>query len=101
MKKSMHNDIIVWARTLSDEELEKEYYDAVYDSLGSQAEKMCELDYDALDIREQEDRERFLNEKSGLLELICKERGIELWKRKQLKIQKEKKYGKQEGKEYF
>ena len=94
MKKIRRNDIIAWTRTLSDEELEKEYYDAVYNSLGSQAEKMCELDYDALDIREQEDRERFLNEKSGLLELICKERGIELWKRKQLKIQKEKKYGK-------
>lgn len=82
MKKIRHNDIIAWTRTLSDEELEKEYYDAVYNSLGSQAEKMRELDYDASDIREQEDRERFLNEKAGLLELACKERGIELWKRK-------------------
>lgn len=82
MKKNRRNDIIAWARTLSDEELEKEYYDAVYNSLGSQAEKMCELDYDASDIREQEDRERFLSDKSDLLELVCKERGIELWKRK-------------------
>ena len=30
MKKSERNDIIKWANSLSDEELENEYYDLVY-----------------------------------------------------------------------
>ena len=70
MKRKERNSIIKWACTLTDEELEKEYYDAVLDSLG----------YDISDIRDREDYEKFLREKSDLLESVCKERGIELWK---------------------
>ena len=40
MTKSEKNKIIKWTNTLTDEELEKEYYDTVFDTLGSQAEEM-------------------------------------------------------------
>ena len=40
MTKSEKNKIIKWINTLTDEELEKEYYDTVFDTLGSQAEEM-------------------------------------------------------------
>lgn len=35
MRKKERNDIIKFAEKLTDEQLEKEYYDAVYNSLGS------------------------------------------------------------------
>ena len=42
MTKSERNQIIKWADTLTDEELEKEYYDAVWDTLGSDVlEELC------------------------------------------------------------
>lgn len=34
-----------WTDTLTDEQLKKEYYDAVLDTLGSQAEEMYERGY--------------------------------------------------------
>lgn len=40
MTKSEKNKIIKWTNTLKDEELEKEYYDTLFDTLGSQAEEM-------------------------------------------------------------
>lgn len=80
MKKSEQNAIIKWAESLTDEELEKEYYDAVFDSLGSQTEDMYELGYDMRDIQEREEHEKYLCQKSGLLEGLCIQRGIELWK---------------------
>lgn len=55
MKRKERNSIIKWACTLTDEELEKEYYDAVLDSLGSQTERMYDLGYDISDIRDRED----------------------------------------------
>lgn len=39
-----------WTDTLTDEELKKEYYDAVFDALGSQAEEMYERGYDEVDM---------------------------------------------------
>ena len=35
-----------WTDTLTDEQLKEEYYDAVFDTLGSQAEEMYERGYD-------------------------------------------------------
>ena len=35
-----------WTDTLTDEQLNAEYYDAVFDTLGSQAEEMYERGYD-------------------------------------------------------
>lgn len=52
MKKSEKNAIVKWASSLTDKELEKAYYEAVYDSLGSQAEVMYERGYDIRDIEE-------------------------------------------------
>ena len=79
MKKSERIAIIKWAETLTDEELEKEYYESAFDSLGSQTEEMYELGYDMRDIQEREKHEKFLSQKSGLLESLCKQRGIKLW----------------------
>ena len=79
MKRLEKNNLIKWANTLSDKELKDEYYDAVYDSLGSQTDEMYELGYDMRDIEEQEEYEKYLCEKADILENICVERGIGIW----------------------
>ena len=79
MIKTERNAIIKWASTLSDEELEKEYYDAAFDTLGSQAEEMYERGWDMQDIIEREKYEKWLCQKADLLEQLCYERGIKLW----------------------
>ena len=79
MTKSEKNKIIKWANALTDEELEKEYYHAVMDTLGSEAEEMYERGYDIQDIIEREKYEDWLDQKCDLLERLCYERGIELW----------------------
>lgn len=79
MKKSERDNIIAWANGLSDEKLEKEYYDLSFDSLGTQTEKMDELGYDMSDILERKKYEKFLSQKCDLLEELCTKRGIELW----------------------
>lgn len=79
MKLKEKNSLIKWANTLSDKELKDEYYEAVYDSLGSQTDEMYELGYDMRDIEEQEGYEKYLCEKADFLENICVERGIVLW----------------------
>lgn len=79
MTKSEKNEIIKWANTLTDEELEEEYYDAVFDTLGSQAEEMYEQCWDMQDVIERNEYEKWLDQKCDLLERLCCERGIELW----------------------
>lgn len=79
MKLKEKNNLVKWANTLSDKELKDEYYDAVYDSLGSQTDKMYELGYDMRDIEEREEYEKYLCEKADILENICVERGIGIW----------------------
>ena len=79
MTKAERNKIIKWANTLTNEELEKEYYDSVFDCLGSQAEEMYERGWCMEDIREREKFEKYLCQQSDLLEQLCEERGIKLW----------------------
>lgn len=79
MTKSERSKIIKWANNLTDEELEKEYYDSVMDCLGSQTEDMYELGYDMVDILEREKYEKWLCQKSYLLGALCEGRGIKLW----------------------
>lgn len=81
MTKSERNQIIKWANDLTDEELEKEYYDAAYDTLGSEAEEMYERGWDMVDVLEREKFEKWLGQKSDLLEALCYGRGIKLWER--------------------
>lgn len=83
MKKSEKNEILKWAATKSDAQLEKEYHDGVYDSLGTLVDGMIELGYDLVDIKERKEYEKFLREKSDLIGWICEQRGIELWKEKE------------------
>ena len=80
MKISERNNIIRYAAGLSDEDLRKEYYDVVFDSLGSQTEKMYDLGYDMKDIEEQIKYEKHLSEKGNIIGMLCEERGIGLWK---------------------
>ena len=79
MTKSEKNKIIKWTNTLTDEELEKEYYDAVFDTLGSQAEEMYERGWDMQDVIEREKYEKWLGQKCDLLEQLCYGRGVKLW----------------------
>ena len=79
MTKSEKNLIIKWVNTLTDDELEEEYYRAACDTLGSQAEKMYERGWDIQDIIEREKFEKWLMRKADLLEQLCYERGIKLW----------------------
>lgn len=79
MNSKQKNEITNWANTLSDEKLESEYYAAVDDSLGSKAEQMRDLGYDVQDISEQASCEKYIREKSDLLEYLCQKRGIKLW----------------------
>lgn len=79
MNKREKNKILKWAETLTDEELERKYYDSVFTSLGSEAEEMIERGYDMVDIKERLEYERYLMEKTDVLEMLCEERGIKLW----------------------
>lgn len=80
MNKREYAKLKKWTDTLTDEQLEKEYYDAMLKTLGGQAEEMYERGYDEADIREREKYERWLSKQSDMLEDICRERGITLWK---------------------
>lgn len=81
MKKSEKNVVLKWAENLTNEELEDEYYKAVYSSLGSLVEDMYELGYDIRDIEEREKHEKYLSEKADILCALCEERSIKLWER--------------------
>lgn len=43
MTKSEKNKIIKWADSVSDKELEKEYYDTAFETLGTQVDDMYDL----------------------------------------------------------
>lgn len=79
MTRAERYRLVLWTQTLSDEELEEEYYKAVFKSLGSEAEEMYELGYDIQDIIEQERYEKDLIKTAHILGKICEERGIKLW----------------------
>lgn len=76
MTKSEKNRIIKWANALTDKELEKEYYNAAFDTLGSQAEEMYERGWDRQDVIEREKYEKWLVQKADLLERLCYEQGF-------------------------
>lgn len=81
MTRKERNEIVKFAEKLTDEELEKEYYNAVDSSLGSQCEDMYELGYDIADIAEREKHEKYLGQRAGLLGALCEQRGIKLWEK--------------------
>ena len=66
---------------LSDEDLEKEYYKAVYDCLGSQVDEMYERGYDELDIIERIEYEEYLSDRADVIEEICYKRKMKLWEK--------------------
>lgn len=80
MTRTEKNHFVKWARGLSDEELERQYYDTTFACLGSEAEEMYERGWEISDILEREKYERDLAVRADILEDICVERGIQLWK---------------------
>ena len=78
MNKREFTKLKKWTDTLTDEQLKKEYYDAMFKTLGSQTEEMYERGYDIADILEREKYERWLSRQSDMLEEVCRERGIAL-----------------------
>lgn len=80
MTKSERSKIIKWANTLTNEQLEHETYEAIMDTLGSECEEMYERGWDMQDILEREKFETWLGQKADILEKLCAERGIELFK---------------------
>ena len=76
---SYKTDLEKWAKQLDDKKLIEETYDAIYDSLGSLVEQMYELGYDIIDIREQEENEKYFRLKSDVLEQECDRRGLKLF----------------------
>lgn len=79
MTNAEKKELLIWASGLTNEELEQEYYDASLDCLGSEAEEMYEQGWDIADIVEREKYEKYLIEKANILEILCLERGIELY----------------------
>ena len=81
MTRKKRNEIIKFAEKLTDEELKKEYYNSVDESLGSLCGDMYELGYDIVDIIEREKYEKYLGQRTDLLGELCMQRGIKLWER--------------------
>lgn len=79
MTKSEKNEIIKWSNSVTNEELERAYYNTVYDSLGTQTDDMYELGYDITDIMERDYYEKYMSQKAELLEMLCVKRDIKLW----------------------
>lgn len=79
MTKKQKQAIYDKASSLNNNELETLYYDTVFNSLGSQVDIMIIQGYDIRDIQERQRHERYMAEKSEILESICLDRGIKLW----------------------
>lgn len=79
MMKSEKRELQKWTKGLSNDELETEYYRAIYDSLGSETEEMHERGYDIQDIKEREAYERSMISKVDIIEKECIMRGIKIW----------------------
>lgn len=79
MTKKERNEIIKYAESLPDKELEEETIDALFDSLGSVAEEMYERGYPMEDIKEREEYEKFLNNRYDILSSVCDSRGINIF----------------------
>lgn len=79
MTEREKNRIIKKVETLTDEELEHEYYDSVFNCLGSECEEMYERGYDIGDIIAREKHEKWLCQYSDVLEECCIKRGIKIW----------------------
>ena len=82
MRVGERNKILQKVAYMNDEQLEKEYYDSVYRTLGSEAEIMEERGYEEIDIKERRAYEKYQDEYSTLLGHICEIRGIKLWEDK-------------------
>ena len=68
-----------WTDTLTDEELKKEYYESMFDCLGSQCDEMYERGCPIEDIQERAKFEKYLSRREEMLAVICEERKIKLF----------------------
>lgn len=79
MKKSEKNGILIEAAGWNDQKLEREAYNAAFETLGSTAQLMEEAGWEPEDIKEQRALEKYQVEKADILEQLCEKRGIKLW----------------------
>lgn len=79
MRVGERNKILQKVAYMNDEQLEQEYYDSVYRTLGSEVEIMEERGYGEIDIKERRAYEKYQDEYADLLQVICTQRGIKLW----------------------
>lgn len=79
MTKREKSMIISSLEKLTDDELKNLYYDSLNGVLGGNSDIMVDLDYDIRDIEEARLYERFLLEKCHLIQLLCSDRGIDLF----------------------
>lgn len=79
MNKREKTKIIKQLESLTDKEIEQEYYDSVFNCLGSACEDMYEMGYDISDIIAQEKHEKWRCQYSDIVEECCIKRGIKLW----------------------
>lgn len=79
--KSEIDRIVKENSALSNDELLHKYFDLVYhDVLGSQAERMEDAGWDESDIKEQREREHYMDCYTDVLAGMLQERGIDPWK---------------------
>ena len=79
MKKSEKNAILIEAAEWNDQKLERETYNASFETLGSTAQLMEEAGWELEDIKEQRALEKYQAERADLLQYLCEKRGIKLW----------------------
>ena len=78
MTRKERNDLLKWAKSLSDEELEKAFLEAYHDYLQSGCyDEMYELGYDEIDIEAQMETDKYLEDQCNILQKLCYDRGID------------------------
>lgn len=80
MTRKERNQILKWAKSLSDEELIKEYHKSLNDCCGSLCDEMYERGYDMVDIEYQAELENDYAKTHDLISKVCNERNIDPWK---------------------
>ena len=87
MKKSERNKLIKKYSTWTDEQLENEYWNLLYnDVLGSQAEAMAEAGWEDIDVRERREYEDWADIVTDIISSILLSRGIDVWRDYQKKV---------------
>ena len=80
MRKRDQDRILKKLRSMTNEELLKEFKDDFSGSLGSDVPEMIEQEYDPRDIKDRKEYEKSMRENTCLESMVLQERGIDVWK---------------------